>query len=185
MYYIQWQPLHNYCLLLQSHQCQQWSRYHHLLCAVFNKSWKQHPTKQQLYGHLPPISKTIQVRQTRHIEHCRRSKNKLISDVLIWTPTHGHTSLGTMDDRNGWQENVRELCCYCNLIMIILSSLFTFYYFSCYFLIILFILLSYFNSYSISSIFKNKKFAFNKCKSFKLSWQKIITISIFILRISK
>ena len=24
-----------------------------------NNSWKQHPTKQQLHGHLPPISKTI------------------------------------------------------------------------------------------------------------------------------
>ena len=23
------------------------------------KSWKPHPTKQQVYGHLPPISKTI------------------------------------------------------------------------------------------------------------------------------
>ena len=29
-----------------------------------NKSWRQHPTKHQLYGHLPPITKTIQVRWT-------------------------------------------------------------------------------------------------------------------------
>ena len=27
-----------------------------MLHAVLNKSWKQHPTKQQLYSHLPPIS---------------------------------------------------------------------------------------------------------------------------------
>ena len=27
--------------------------------AVLNKSWKQHPTKQQLYSYLPPISQTI------------------------------------------------------------------------------------------------------------------------------
>ena len=26
-----------------------------------NKSWRQHPTKQQLYGHLPPIRKTIKI----------------------------------------------------------------------------------------------------------------------------
>ena len=32
------------------------------LCAVLNKSWNQHLTKQQLYGHLPPITQTIQVR---------------------------------------------------------------------------------------------------------------------------
>ena len=31
-----------------------------MLHAVLNKSWKQHPTKQQLYNHLPPISKTIE-----------------------------------------------------------------------------------------------------------------------------
>ena len=30
-----------------------------MLHAILNKSSKQHPTKQQLYGHLPPISKTV------------------------------------------------------------------------------------------------------------------------------
>ena len=34
----------------------------HMLCAVLNKLWKQHPIKQQPYGHLPPISQTIQIR---------------------------------------------------------------------------------------------------------------------------
>ena len=38
--------------------------------AVLNKSWRQHRTKQQLYGHLPPIMKTIKVRRTRHAGHC-------------------------------------------------------------------------------------------------------------------
>ena len=28
-------------------------------CAILNKSWKQQPTKQQQFGHLPPISQTI------------------------------------------------------------------------------------------------------------------------------
>ena len=37
--------------------------------ATLNKSRKQHPTKQQLYGHLSPISQTIHVRQTRHAGH--------------------------------------------------------------------------------------------------------------------
>ena len=68
--------------------------YTRILCAVLNKSWKQNPTKQQLYGHLPPISQTIQVRWVRHIGHCWRSKDKLISDILLWTPTHGQTSIG-------------------------------------------------------------------------------------------
>ena len=25
--------------------------------VILNNSWRQHPTKQQLYGHLPPIMK--------------------------------------------------------------------------------------------------------------------------------
>ena len=33
-----------------------------MLRAILNKSWQQHPTRHQLYGHLLPIMKTIQVR---------------------------------------------------------------------------------------------------------------------------
>ena len=65
-----------------------------MLRAVLNKSWRQHPMRLQLYGHLPPITKTIQVRQTRHAGHCWRSKDELISDVLLWTPTHGCARVG-------------------------------------------------------------------------------------------
>ena len=65
-----------------------------MLRAVLNKSWEQYPTKQQLYDHLPPILQTIQVKRTRHAGHCKRSKEKLISDVLLWTPPHGHASVG-------------------------------------------------------------------------------------------
>ena len=35
--------------------------YTRMLRAILNKSWRQHPTRHQLYGHLPPITKTIQV----------------------------------------------------------------------------------------------------------------------------
>ena len=59
-----------------------------MLWAILNKSWKQHPTKQR-YGHLPLISKTIQIRRTRHAGHCWRSKDELISDVLQCTPSYG------------------------------------------------------------------------------------------------
>ena len=60
--------------------------YTRMLRAILNKSWRQHPTRHQLYGHLPPIMKTIQARQTRYAGHCWRSRDKLISDVLLWTP---------------------------------------------------------------------------------------------------
>ena len=106
--------------------------YKRMLRAILNKSWRQHPAKQQLYGHQPPIMKTIQVRRTRHARHCWRSKDKLISDALRWTPSHGRAKVGrpvrtyiqqlcadtgcsmedlpgAMDDRDGTREQVREI----------------------------------------------------------------------------
>ena len=55
-------------------------------------AWKLYLTKQQLYSYLPSISQTIPVRQTRHSGHCWRSKDKLISNVLLWTSRHGHAN---------------------------------------------------------------------------------------------
>ena len=54
--------------------------YKRMLRAILNKSWRQHLTKQPVYGHLPPITKTIQVWWTRHAGHCWKSR-----DELIWT----------------------------------------------------------------------------------------------------
>ena len=63
-----------------------YGNYTTILRAILNKSLRQHPTMHQVYGHLPPITKTIQVRQTRHAGHCWRSRGELISDVLPWIP---------------------------------------------------------------------------------------------------
>ena len=68
--------------------------YTRMLRAILNKSWRQHPTRHQLYGHLPPITKTIQVRRTRYAGHCWRSKDEHVSDVLLWTPTYGQAKAG-------------------------------------------------------------------------------------------
>ena len=68
--------------------------YTRMLRAILNKSWWQHPTRHQMYGHLPPITKTIQARRTRHAGHCWRSRDELISDVLLWTPTYGRAKAG-------------------------------------------------------------------------------------------
>ena len=106
--------------------------YTRMLRAVLNKSRRQHPTKQLLYGHLPPIMETIQVRRTRHPGHCWRSKDEFISDVLLWIPSHGRAKVGwpartyiqqlwadtrcsledlprAMDDRDRWRERFREI----------------------------------------------------------------------------
>ena len=65
--------------------------YTRMLRAILNKSWQQHPTRHQLYGHQP---KTVQVRRTRHAGHCWRSRDELIRDVLLWTLTHGRAKAG-------------------------------------------------------------------------------------------
>ena len=68
--------------------------YTKMLRATLNRCWRQHPTKQRLYGHLPPITKTIQIRRTSHARHCWRSRDEFISDVLLRTPSHGRTKAG-------------------------------------------------------------------------------------------
>ena len=106
--------------------------YTRMLRAILNKSWQQHPTRHQLYGHLPPITKAIQVRRTRHAGHCWRSRDELIRDVLLWTPTHDRAKAGrpartyiqqlcedtgccpedlprAMNDREEWRERVRDI----------------------------------------------------------------------------
>ena len=106
--------------------------YTRILRAILNKFWRQNPTRHQLYGHLPPITKTIQVRRTRHAGHCWRSRGELISDVLLWTPTYGRAKAGrpartyiqqlckdtgcspedlpeAMNDREKWRERVRDI----------------------------------------------------------------------------
>ena len=106
--------------------------YTRMLWAVLNKSWRQHPTTYQLYGHLPPTRKTIQVRRTRHARHCWRIRDELISDVLLWTPAYSRAKAGRpawtyiqqlcedtgcspedlseeMNVREKWQERVRDI----------------------------------------------------------------------------
>ena len=103
-----------------------------MLRAILNRSWRQHPTRHQLYGHRPPITKTIQVRRTRHAGQRWRSRDEFIRDVLLWTPTHGRAKVGrpawtyiqqlcedtgccpedlprAMNDREEWWERVRDI----------------------------------------------------------------------------
>ena len=106
--------------------------YTRMLRAILNKSWRQHITRHQLYGHLPSITKTIQVRRTKLAGHCWRSRDELTSDVLLWTPSHGWSKAGqpartyieqlcvdtgcspedlqeAMNNREGWRERVRDI----------------------------------------------------------------------------
>ena len=63
--------------------------YTRMLRAILNNSWRKHSWRHQLYGHLPLITETLQVRRTRHASYCWKCRNELISGVFLWTPTYG------------------------------------------------------------------------------------------------
>ena len=50
------------------------SNYTRMQRDIWIKSWKQHPSKQKLYAHLPPISKTIQIKRIRHAGEVRTNR---------------------------------------------------------------------------------------------------------------
>ena len=63
--------------------------YTRILRVILNKSWRQHPTRHQLYGHLLPITKTIQVRRTRNIYiyiYIYIERERLYSIVSVFQP---------------------------------------------------------------------------------------------------
>ena len=118
-----------------SYGCTTWTltkRLEKKLDGNYTRMLRQHPTKRQLYDHLPPITKTIQARRTRHAGHCWRSRDELISDVLLWTPTYGQAKAEqpariyiqqlcedtgcspedqpeAMNDWEKWRERVRDI----------------------------------------------------------------------------
>ena len=81
---------------------------------------------------MPPITKTIQDRRTKHEGHCWRSKDELISDALLCTPAYGQAKPGqpartyiqqlfedrgcspedlpkAMNDREKWRKRVMDI----------------------------------------------------------------------------
>ena len=94
--------------------------------------WLIAPHKTPTVRPPAPITKTIQVRRTRHAGHCWRSRDELIRDVLLWIPTHGRAKAGrpartyiqqvcedtgccpedlprAMNDREEWRERMRDI----------------------------------------------------------------------------
>ena len=102
-----------------------------MLRTALNRSWKDHPINEELHGHIPLISKSLQQQRMRLAGHCWRSKEELAGDVLIWKPTQRHQPRGrpkktkidqlmddtgcrleelpiAMEDKEGWKECVME-----------------------------------------------------------------------------
>ena len=115
--------------------------YSRMLHAVFNESWKQHSTKQWLYGHLLPIPLTIQVRQVgtagkfisnippRNLIHKHQPAKTKIHQLCADTWCRLEDLQRVMTDRDEWWERIKEICAvdtwwwwWCVLIKMALSS---------------------------------------------------------------
>ena len=136
------------------------------------ESWRQHLSNQQLYGPLPPITKTIKIRQTRHAGY--------ISNVLLWTPSHARAKAGrpawtyiqqlctnmgcspedlpeAMNNREGWWEGQGYPCWRCDMMMLMMIK---------YLIFEIILLLKFIRNY-----FTWENFA---CKIISISWKFIL-----------
>ena len=94
----------------------------------FNIARQAAPHKSAAVRPLTTHHETIKIRRTKHAGNCWRSRDELIGDVLLWTPSHGRAKAGrpartyihqlcvdtgcsseAMDDRYGWWERVRDI----------------------------------------------------------------------------
>ena len=91
-----------------------------------------HPQSTNYTATYLPSRKLSKLRRIRHAGHCWRSRDELISDVLLWNPTYGRAKVGrpartyiqqlcedtgrspgdlpeAMNDREKWQERVKDI----------------------------------------------------------------------------
>ena len=68
--------------------------YTRLLMMVLNKNWRDHPTKEEIYGDLPKVSEVLRARRLSFAAHCARRQNEPVSRLVFWNPTQGTRSQG-------------------------------------------------------------------------------------------
>ena len=64
-----------------------------LLMRVQIITWREHKSKAEIYGDIPPISSIVTCRRTCFAGHCFRAKDQNISDVIslrFLCPTRGN-----------------------------------------------------------------------------------------------
>ena len=65
-----------------------------MLRVVKNVTWRQRITNEMLYAGLPTILTTIRLSHLRFSGHCWRSKNEVVSSLVLWKLKHGNRSIG-------------------------------------------------------------------------------------------
>ena len=60
---------------------------------IFNVTWQHRITNEVLYAGFPRISIILRERRLRFSGHCWRSKNEVVSDLVLWELKHGKMSV--------------------------------------------------------------------------------------------
>jgi hypothetical protein len=63
--------------------------YTRLLRSALDVSWKDYIPNTALYGNLPQVTTKIRERRLKFAGHCRRTKDQVVSDLVLWKPTQG------------------------------------------------------------------------------------------------
>ena len=63
--------------------------YTKMLGAILNVPWDDFLTNSQLYGKLAKITDVIKEQRLRFAGYSFRNKEELLSDLLLWEPSHG------------------------------------------------------------------------------------------------
>ena len=64
-----------------------------LLRVVKNVTWRQHIANEVLHAGLPKIWTTVRERRLSFSGHCWRSRNEVVSNLVLWEPKHGNRSV--------------------------------------------------------------------------------------------
>ena len=66
------------------------------LMRVKHLSGKQHPTKNMIYGDIPPVSSIVRSKRVQFAGHCFRATSEIISPLVLWKPS----SVGRRSGKN-------------------------------------------------------------------------------------
>ena len=68
--------------------------YTRLLMMVLDLNWKDHPTREEIYGSLPKVSEVVRERRFNFAAHCSRRQNEPVSELVFWMSSQGNRAQG-------------------------------------------------------------------------------------------
>ena len=71
-------------------------------------NWTDHPTREEIYGTLPKVSKVVRERCLNFAAHCSRWQNESVSELVFWMPSQGTCAQGrkSMENASSWVQTI-------------------------------------------------------------------------------